>query len=172
MNKEINTIANLKNAIKSSRENLVARFLLNTISSTPFIGGVFSATAGLWSEKEQSKANQALLELVESANIKVDKAENSFKQKDDKNNLVAGLVKFKTNGTVSIIKSKNVSSISDGGTEFTVNFANSMNDYVFNIYGSSEVKIASCHESADTFTMRFNEPIPEEITIVFFKYAN
>lgn len=37
-----------------------ARFILNSLGAIPAFGGLFSASAGLWSEKEQQEFNKAL----------------------------------------------------------------------------------------------------------------
>lgn len=38
------------------------RFILNTIGAIPAFGGLFAASAGLWSEREQQKFNELLTE--------------------------------------------------------------------------------------------------------------
>jgi len=48
-------------ALSGGRTSKILRFLLNVVSGTPFVGGVFSAAAAAWSEYEQNKINRMLL---------------------------------------------------------------------------------------------------------------
>jgi len=43
---------------ESSNTSKVSRGALQVAGAVPFVGGVFSAIAGAWSEKEQDKVNR------------------------------------------------------------------------------------------------------------------
>lgn len=42
----------------SKRGKKASRALLNTAGAIPFVGGLFSAAAGYWSEREQDEVNR------------------------------------------------------------------------------------------------------------------
>lgn len=51
---------NLPEVPKSSKKNKAIRGALSVAGATPFVGGIFSAAADAWSEKEQEHVNQIL----------------------------------------------------------------------------------------------------------------
>ncbi len=56
---------NLPSFPDSSRRNKAARGVLNAASATPFIGGIFAAAAGAWSEHEQEQVNNVLQQWLQ-----------------------------------------------------------------------------------------------------------
>jgi len=164
-----NIIEKLK--AKSSRgpTNKIVRFLLNVLSSTPILGGVFSATASAWSEQEQADINKLILQLLEITDDKVEEAQNALVSVTNKSHVVAGYIAFNPN-TAEFIESSDVSSLTDNGTlDFTVNFLRPYASYVFNYYGSGPVVLRRATQAPNGVRVVFQEPAPDRVTIVFFE---
>ena len=148
----------------------IIRFLLNVLSSTPVLGGVFSASAAAWSESEQVEINELTVKLLAITDDKVEEMKNDLVSVTNKSHVIAGHVTFKTNGTVSIVDSSEISSLSDNGDlYYTINFSRPFAHYVFSYYGSGPVALQSVSQTPGGMKLLFQEPAPEQVTIVFFE---
>ncbi|MBU1395961.1 MAG: hypothetical protein KKE84_07435 [Gammaproteobacteria bacterium] len=152
------------------RTTKLVRFLLNVLSSTPVLGGVFSATAAAWSESEQTDINQLTAQLLKITDEKVDYLKSDLVSITNRSHVVAGHVTFETNGTIRIVEASEISSLTDNGRlDFTINFTRPFAGYVFNYYGSGPVALQSVSQAPSGVRLVFQEPAPERVTVVFFE---
>ncbi len=158
----------LENALSGGNNTKALRFLLNCLSGTPIIGGVFSASAGSWSEHEQNKINSKLIEFAKISDERVNEIEKSLVDSHDSKHYMAGFIKFNPNKS-EFIDSSEISSLTDNGVlDFTINFTRPFNNYVFNYYGSRNVTIKKVEESIGGVRVIFESPCPDMVTIVFY----
>lgn len=148
----------------------IVRFLLNVLSSTPVLGGMFSATAAAWSESEQTDINQLVAQLLKITDDKVEELKSDLVSITNRSHVVAGHITFETNGTIRIVDSSEMSSLTDnGGLDFTINFLRPFASYVFNYYGSGPVALQSVSQAPSGVRLIFQDPAPERVTVVFFE---
>lgn len=156
-------LASLSTLNKRSTVETTGKVILNLLSITPYIGGGFSAIAGWIGEREQNRINSKIIKVLEEDNNRI--ASIEFKEA---NSPIVGFIKFKTKNLIDIVKSRNVSSITDhGGGKFSINFTTAISDYVFQFYGSSHVEMKSCSETSSNLTFEVVEPLPEQMTLIF-----
>lgn len=162
-------IEETKAKLIKSPDNKTYRFLLNMISSTPIIGGVFSAVSGIWAEKDQEKTNNLLIESLGRYEKRIVAIENVLVLKNNPSHVIVGFIKFNPN-TTNIINSNSISSLCDNGTlDFRINFNAPIDKYVFNFYGNEPLKIDSAIETIGGLRVIFCEPCPDLVTIVFYE---
>lgn len=161
--------AQIQLQLSAGRTNKILRFLLNVLSSTPVVGGVFSATAAAWSEAEQEKVNKMLLLFQQYTDDKVTELEGALSLRADPGHVVAGSITFNPN-TTEMISTSSISSLTDNGTlDFTINFTRALEDYVFMYYGSGPVTLEGVSQTAGGMRVRFAAPAPDRVTIAFFE---
>lgn len=159
----------LEAALSGGRTSKILRFLLNVISATPFVGGVFSAAAAAWSEHEQNKINRMLLLFHQLTDDKVSEVRESLVSVAEPRHVVAGSITFNPN-TAELIASSEISSITDNGVlDFTVTFTRPFHDYVLMCYGSGPVNLMRVEQAQDGMRVLFEHPAPEKVTIAFFE---
>lgn len=147
----------------------IVRFLLNVLSSTPIFGGVLSAAASAWSEKEQTDINKLVVQFLQITDEKVEETKNALVSISDRTHVVAGYITFNPNAA-EFIEASDISSLTDNGTlDFTINFSRVVSDYVFNYYGNGPVVLRSATQTPHGVRLVFQEPAPDRVTIVFFK---
>ena len=143
--------------------------MLNVLSSTPIIGGVFSAVSGIWAEKDQKKTNDLLIKKLEHFEDEALVKENALVSKDNPSHIYAGFIKFNPN-TSNIIDSSKISSLCDNGTlNFKINFIVPIDKYIFNFYGDGPLKMNSIIETTDGLRVTFSAPCPDLVTIIFYE---
>ncbi|MFT7860433.1 MAG: hypothetical protein ABXS93_05815 [Sulfurimonas sp.] len=159
----------IKEKVAKSPDNRTYRFLLNTISSTPIIGGVFSGISGIWAEKDQEKTNALFIERIDNYDKRIVAIENTLVLKDNQSHVIAGFIKFNPN-TANIIDSNSISSLCDNGTlNFIINFNVPIDKYIFNFYGNGPLGLDSAIETSSGLRVTFSEPCPNLVTIVFYE---
>ena len=159
----------IEEALSKGGHEILSRFLLNCLGGTPIIGGGFSGAAGLWSEKEQELTNRATFDYLKITDERIAKLEKSLVQQSNHNEVVAGFITFNPN-TVEIIDSSGVSSISDIGTlDFSINYSESLDGYVFNYYGSGPVALECAIQNSCNLNIKFERACPDTVTLVFYK---
>ena len=115
--------AQLQQLLSGGRTSKILRFLLNVLSSTPMVGGIFSATASAWAEAEQDKFNKLVFLFQQYTDDKVTEIEGSLSLKVDPQHVVAGSITFNPN-TTEMFETSSITSLTDNGTlDYTVNFA-------------------------------------------------
>lgn len=146
---QINILEVIKEQLGGGRHTKILRFLLNCLSSTPAVGGVFSATASLWSEANQQRINQLMTKLATLTDERITGVEHQLVSASVPAHAVAGYVTFNPNDKAEVIDSSNMSSITDGGSilEFDILFASEIQYYIFNYYGSGRVVLKEVHET-------------------------
>lgn len=166
---ETSLAAEIKQQLSAGRTSKILRFLLNVLSSTPIVGGVFSATAAAWAEAEQEKTNKMLLLFQQYTDDKVTELKGALSLRGDPGHVVAGSITFNPN-TTEMISTSSISSLTDSGAlDFTINFTRSLEDYVFMYYGSGPVTLESATQALGGMRVRFAEPAPDRVTIAFFE---
>lgn len=161
--------ATLERQLSAGRTTKILRFVLNVLSSTPIIGGFFSATASAWSEFEQGKTNELLHLLQEHTDDAVTELRGELSQASNPAHVVAGSITFNPN-TAELISTSSISSLTDNGTlDFTISFARPLEDYVFMYYGSGPIALKGVTEAPGGMRILFAEPAPSRITIAFFE---
>lgn len=159
----------LEAALSGGRTNKILRFLLNVLSATPFVGGVFSATAAAWSEHEQNKINTMMLLFHQLTDDKVSEVRESLVSVAEPGHVVAGSITFNPN-TAQLLASSEISALTDNGTvDFTVNFSRPFEDYVFMCYGSGPVALKQVEQTQNGMRVVFEHPAPDKVTIAFFE---
>lgn len=163
-------IESIKEKLAKSPHKKNYRFILNIMSITPYIGGVFSSVSGIWAEKDQEKINTLTIERFDRIEESiVDMKDNLLVFKDNPSHVIAGFIKFNPN-TTNIIDSNSVSSICDNGTlDFTINFSVPIDKYIFNFYGNGPLRLDSAIETSSGLRVTFSEPCPNLVTIVFYE---
>lgn len=138
----------LRQALSGGSTKKALRFVLNLLSSTPYIGGVFSAAASAWSETEQDKVNRLPFIVQQLTDDRVTEIEGSLAQASNPTHVVAASLTFNPN-TGEFIDGFNVSSLTDCGTlDFVVGFDGDLARYVFTCYGSGPVSIERVSETS------------------------
>lgn len=159
----------LEATLSGGHTSKILRFLLNVISATPFVGGVFSAAAAAWSEQEQNKISRMLLLFQKLTDDKVSEVRQSLVSVTEPQHVVAGSITFNPN-TAELVASSAVSSLTDHGVlDFTVNFSRPFQDYVFMCYGSGPVVLKSVEQTPTGMRVLFEHPAPDKVTIAFFE---
>jgi hypothetical protein len=159
----------LKQLLSSGRTSKILRFLLNVLSSTPFVGGVFSATASAWGEAEQDKINKMLLLFQQYTDDKVTEIKGALSSTADAHHVVAGSITFNPN-TAEMFETSEITSLTDNGTlDFTVTFARDLERYVFMCYGSGPVSLETVNQTPGGMRVLFKHPAPNRVTIAFFE---
>jgi hypothetical protein len=149
----------------------IVRFLLNVASSTPFVGGVFSAAAAAWSEQEQRKVNLVIASLQRLTDDKVTELNGNLVALADSTQVAAARITFNPN-TAELISGWGVSSFTDCGTlEFVVAFTKPVDDLVFTCYGSGPVSLAWSKRNPQSLALAFEAPAPERVTLVILDAA-
>lgn len=162
--------AQLRQLLSGGRTSKILRFLLNVLSSTPFVGGVFSATASAWGEAEQDKINKMLLLFQQYTDDKITEIKGSLSLTADVHHVVAGTITFNPN-TAKMFETSNITSLTDNGTlDFTVTFAHDLQRYVFMCYGSGPVSLKSVNQTPVGMRVLFEHPAPDRVTIAFFEH--
>ncbi len=69
---------NLPDKIPASGRGKAGRVVLNTLGAVPFAGGLFSAAAGYWGEKEEEKANEFLRSWIEMIHDEIREKEKTI----------------------------------------------------------------------------------------------
>jgi len=162
-------VKELQEALSNRNNTKTLRFLMNCLSGTPIAGGGFSATAGLWTERDQHKINEMIMNFVILTDDRISQIEKSLVDINNRDHYVAGYIKFNPN-KVEIIDYSEISSLTDNGVlDFTINFTVPFHNYIFNCYGSSKVTITNVSENEDGLKISFQEPCPDKVTIVFFE---
>jgi hypothetical protein len=159
----------LRQTLSGGSTKKALRFVLNLLSSTPYIGGVFSAAASAWAETEQDKVNRLLFIVQQLTDDRVTEIEGSLALASNPTHLVAASLTFNPN-TGEFIDGFNVSSLADCGTlDFAVGFAGDLARYVFTCYGSGPVSIERVNETSSGLRVVFRHPAPDKVTIAFFE---
>jgi len=165
----MNIIDKLKLKENKIPNNKGIRFFLNVLSSTPYIGGIFSAFSGLLSEEEQDKINNNFIDKISDNDERLDVLEKECIINDTQSQIIAGFIKFNPN-TMNIIKTSKISSLADKGTlNCQINFIIPIENYFFSFYGNSPLQILKAKESSTSLDVTFVSPCPEQVTIVFYK---
>lgn len=161
--------AQLEQLLSGGRTSKILRFLLNVLSSTPVVGGVFSATASAWAEAEQDRINKMLFLFQQYTDDKVTEIKGSLSLKEDPQHIVAGSITFNPN-TAEMFETSAITSLADSGTlDFTMTFARDLERYVFMCYGSGPVSIKSVTQMPGGMRVLFDQPAPDRVTIAFFE---
>ncbi len=164
-----NHLSMIQNELSKGRHNLILRFLLNTLGGTPILGGVFSGISGVWSDSEQEIKNHLILECLKIYDERVKQVEKALVSSKDKNQTVAGFISLNPN-SVEIIDSSGISSITDKGVlDFSINYSESLDGYVFNYFGSGPVLLESASQQKRQLDIKFKSPCPDLVTLVFMK---
>ena len=159
----------LKQILSGGRTSKVLRFVLNLLSSTPYVGGIFSAAASAWSETEQDKVNRLLSVVQQLTDDRVTEMEGSLALVANSSHLVAASITFNPN-TGELLDGFNVSSLTDCGTlDFVVGFGGDLAKYVFACYGSGPVSIETINQTSTGMRIVFRSPAPDKVTIAFFE---
>lgn len=158
----------LERALSGGRTNKILRFLLGCLGGTPVVGGAIGAGAAAWSEAEQSKVNGLVHRALEILDDRIDEADKKLVE-IGQNQWVAAYIKFNPNST-QFVDSSNVSSLTDNGSlDFTINFSTALKSkFTLQYFGSGEVRLDGVFESAHSVRVRFLEPCPDIVTLVFF----
>ena len=165
----VDIVKKLKEALSNRNNTKALRFLLNCLSGTPVAGGGFSATAGLWAEREQDKINEMITNFAILTDDRISQIEKSLVDRNNQNHYVAGYIKFNPN-KVEIIDASGISSLTDNGAlDFTINFTVPFHNYIFNCYGSNKVTLTKVSENEDGLKILFQKPCPDKVTVVFFE---
>jgi hypothetical protein len=163
--------AQIRQQLSAGRTNKILKFLLNVLSATPVVGGVFSATASAWSEAGQEKINKLLFLLQQYTDEKVTEVNGALSLMADPSHIVAGSITFNPN-TTEIVATSSISSLMNNSTlDFTINFKRSLQGYVFTYYGSGPVTLEGVTQTVGGMRVRFTEPAPDRVTIAFFEQA-
>lgn len=161
--------AQLQQVLSGGRTSKILRFLLNVLSATPVVGGIFSATASAWAEAEQDKINKMLVLFQQYTDDKVTEIKGSLSLKGSPQHVVAGSITFNPN-TAETFETSEITSLTDNGTlDFTVNFARDLKRYVFMCYGSGPVSLKGVRQTSGGMRVLFEEPAPDRVTIAFFE---
>lgn len=161
--------AQLQQLLSGGRTSKIFRFLMNVLSATPIVGGVFSATTSAWAEAEQDKINRLLFLFQQYTDDKVTEIQGSLSLKRDPQHVVAGSITFNPN-TTELFETSAITSLTDNGVlDYTVNFSRDFERYVFMCYGSGPVSLKSANQIPGGMRVVFNEPAPNRITIAFFE---
>lgn len=164
-----NHLSQIQDALSTGRHNLILRFLLNTLGGTPIFGGVFSGIAGVSSDSEQQEINHLTLEYLKMIDERVKQIEKALVSSQDKNQTVAGFISLNPN-SVEIIDSSGICSITDKGVlDFSINYSEPLDGYVFNYYGSGPVLLESASQQKNNLDIKFKSPCPDLVTLVFIK---
>lgn len=159
----------LQQLLSGGRTSKILRFLLNVLSSTPFVGGVFSATASAWAETEQDKVNTLLFLFQQYTDDKVTEIKGSLSLTAEAHHVVAGSITFNPN-TAEMFETSEITSLTDNGTlDFTVTFARDLDRYVFMCYGSGPVSLKTVNQAPGGMRVLFEHPAPDRVTIAFFE---
>ena len=161
----------LRKGLTGDRNGKILRFLLNVLSGTPTIGGVFSASASAWSEANQQRTIELVAQFATLTDERITRLEKSLVAKNDPHHVVAGYIAFNPNsGFPDIIDSSGMTSLTDGGgaLEFDIAFDHDFRNYIFNYYGSGNIVLKEVHETVGGIRVSFEEPCPDRVTIVFF----
>ncbi|MBU2623114.1 MAG: hypothetical protein KKD92_12435 [Proteobacteria bacterium] len=164
-----NHLSLIQDALSKGEHGLILRFLLNTLGGTPIIGGVFSGIAGVWSDSKQEIINHIILECLKIIDEKVELFGKALVSSQDKKQTVAGFISINPN-SVEIIDSSGISSITDKGVlDFSINYSEPLDGYVFNCYGSGPVLLESASQQKNHLDIKFKSPCPDLVTFVFMK---
>lgn len=164
-----NLTGQIKQALSGSHTTKIARFILNVASSTPIVGGVFSATAAAWSEGEQAKTNKLLSTLQQLTDDSVVELKNSLALVTRPQHIVAGSITFNPN-TTEIFETFGVTSITDNGTlDFAVNLVGEAKNYLVMCYGSGPVTIEKVSQSHGCVRIALRHPAPDRVTLALFE---
>ena len=68
----------LPQKVPSSKRGRTGRAVLNTLGAVPFAGGLFSAAAGYWGEKEEERANEFLKNWIEMVHDEIREKERTI----------------------------------------------------------------------------------------------
>ena len=147
----------------------VINFLLNCLSGVPYVGGAFSATAGLRTDLSQKKINGNLLGLLKDYDQRLKQIENGLCEVNEPTHCVVGYIKFNPN-TAEFHSSSKISSLTDiGSLNYIINLTEPIHNYIFNYYGSGEVNISQAETHENGLQISFQEPCPDTVTIVFYE---
>jgi len=164
-----NHLSLIQDALSKGEHGLILRFLLNTLGGTPIIGGVFSGIAGVLSDSKQEIINHINLEYLKIIDEKVELLGKSLVSSQDKKQTVAGFISINPN-SVEIIDSSGISSIINKGIlDFSINYSEPLDGYVFNYYGSGPVLLESASQQKNHLDIKFKSPCPDLVTFVFMK---
>lgn len=156
----------LRQRLSGRGHEKILRFALNLVSSLPFVGGVFSAAAALWSEHGQATINSLVERLVCLTDDKVTESERRLVSASDRNRVIAAYVTFNPNSG-ELLDASGISSLSDNGAlDFSVTLGRP-GDYLF-YGGAGPVKIEHLSQSENGVRVRFAAPAPEWVRLAFF----
>ena len=159
----------LRKGLGGIRNRKILQFLLNCLSGTPYIGGVFSASASAWSDANQQRTNELVAQFATLTDERIATLEKNLVATNVPTHVVAGYVTFNPN-TAEIIDSSRIGSLTDGGIlKFDILFQSDFQNYIFNYYGSGRVVLKEVHQTVGGITVSFEEPCPDRVTIVFFE---
>ena len=160
----------LRKGLGGVRNRKILQFLLNCLSGTPYIGGVFSASASAWSDANQQKTNELVAQFATLTDERIATLEKNLVAANVPTHVVAGYITFNPN-TAEIIDSSRIGSLTDGAAflAFDILFQSDFEHYIFNYYGSGKVVLKEVHETIGGITLLFEEPCPDRVTIVFFE---
>ena len=161
----------LEKALSGGRTNKVLRFLIGCLGGTPYVGGAIGASGAAWSEAEQSKVNTLVSQALKFQDDRIEQVDKKLIEIANRQ-WAAAYIKFNPN-SAEFIDSSNVSSMADNGhLDFTINFAATLKmGFTLQYYGSGEVRLKGVIESPHSVRVRFLEPCPDIVTLVFFNIA-
>ena len=149
----------IKESINNGKRNTKYRFALNSLSSTPFVGGIIAAFASLSSEKEQEEINDLIYSNQFELSEKMKYLENK--------KYILSYIKLNPN-TMEVHESYNISSISDlGKLNFNINFITSIDGYLLQYYGDKYIDI-QIYEEKNFINFKIKEPSPNSLIITLF----
>ena len=143
------------------------KYILDILSMTPFVGPFFSIGANVIRDIQQQKNNEKFNKRLKSLEVK--EHDNDLININTQE-IIACKCVFNIIDNIQIVKSKNVSSLTDlANNEFKINFTSPVKNYSVQFYGNKPIKnLSVIKETSFYLHFKLEYPLPEILTIILF----